>query len=85
MHRGMNMNKVTHGRKSIGPATVIPESMYAMGWDELSAAVRKTGHEGAELVSAQEQIRASASCTRCAARATEARLRVYLARKEMEP
>lgn len=64
----------------------IPEAVRAMDFDALVAAVEATGGEyGAALVKKQRERIATGGCTQCERLAAAARLRVYLAKKEMEP
>jgi hypothetical protein len=80
----MNTQKQTFGRKSLGRTMYVPDTLRGLDWDALCALARSAGPEGVALVDAQTAVRASATCTACAARATEARLRVWIARREVK-
>ena len=72
-----------HGaeRPPATPTRVDPE-LLRLDWGELAARVIATGDEsGRRLVEHQQTVRDEATCTPCATRATEARLRVWLSRR----
>jgi hypothetical protein len=62
---------------------MVSPALRAMDFPALAARIEATGDEsGLALIAAQREYMDSAACSPCARRAAEARLRIWLTRKE---